>query len=101
MEFSIKKWLDYRKKASLLADFIQAHKSPILDEKGQVKAYKIQLPKEELHAKISQITSILRECSEYLDCCGMQMKKPLWKFNIDDVTTWKSHKDFAYGDLAN
>lgn len=37
----------------------------------------------------------------YLDACGIRSNPPLWNFSIDDPTTWKSHRTFAYKHLVN
>jgi hypothetical protein len=36
-----------------------------------------------------RIERIKKKCSKYLDSCDMRMPEPLFKFNIDDITTWK------------
>jgi hypothetical protein len=99
MKFDINVWLSYRKQARIIADYIQAHKEIFYDFHGNFKKCKLNMEKYELEYNIKKITLILKECSEYLDRCGMNIPKSLWKYDNDDPTTWVSSKHFAYEHL--
>ncbi len=89
MKFDIKVWLKYRKKAQAIGDYLDACRN----KKGI-----IQLEKDKLALYISQITDILKRCSDYMDKCGMVMPKPLWRFDLKDPTTHLSSPIFVYAD---
>jgi len=89
MNFKISIWNKYRKQASLLGDHIQSFK----DNKGFIK-----MDKKQLEGYIAHITCILKECSNYMDKCGLTVPSPLWKYKANDPTTHPSNKLFLYKD---
>lgn len=91
MKFNIKTWGQYRQQARYVAKYMQSFK----DECGV-----IQLQKKEFDSFVGQITSILEECSEYMDKCGLTMKPPLWNYDHKDPRTHMSSKEFAFGHLV-
>ena len=89
MNFNIKIWHKYRHEAANLANHIETYKTDegiILLEKKVLKAY------------IQQITDILKECTDYMNKCGMTIADPLWKYNEKHQNTHASNKSFIYKD---
>lgn len=89
MNFHISVWNKYRSEAGILGNHINSYK----DRFGV-----INLDKDTLHGYIAHITCILKECSDYLDKCGLTMPPGLWKYNVKDPTTHPSSKSFLYKD---
>jgi hypothetical protein len=87
MNFHISFWNKYRSQAGILGTHIQSYK----DALGV-----IHLDKDSLHGYIAHITCILKECSTYMDKCGLTMPPSLWKYNVKDPTTHPSSKLFLY-----
>ncbi len=89
MNFDIKVWSKYRNEATVIGNHIASHKDHngfIIMKKADFKEY------------IQQITDILKECSNYMDKCGMTPPAPLWKYNPDDTETHPSHPAFKHKD---
>jgi len=89
MKFDIKVWQRYRNEATVLGNHIASHKDHngfIIMKKADFKDY------------IQQITDILKECSNYMDKCGMTAPAPLWKYKADNPETHPSHPAFKYKD---
>ena len=89
MIFQIDMWYKYRKQADVIGKHIASFK----DEKGA-----IHLDKKVLEGYIQQITTILKECSDYMDKCGLTMGKPLWKYNVKQQATHPSNETFKFKD---
>lgn len=89
MNFKISEWKKYRNQASVLGEHIQSYK----DATGI-----INLDKDSLYGYIAHITAILKECSNFMDKCGLTMPPSLWKYNVKDPTTHPSSKLFLYKD---
>lgn len=87
MKFNLDTWNSYRQEAAELANYLATTKNEI----GIMDVDK--------HTKeryIASITLILRQCSKYIDKCGIGMPVSLWKYNNKDTTTHPSSKKFAY-----
>ncbi len=89
MNFYLKEWYEYRSKSRLIGKHIQSYK----DKTGT-----INLDKETLQGYIAHITCILKECTDYMDKCGLTVTPSLWKYNVKDPTTHPSSKLFLYKD---
>ncbi len=87
MKFSLNTWNKYRSRAGILAEHILSYK----DKKGI-----IHLEKEILDGYIGHITFILKECSNYMEKCGLKVPDPLWKYIPKDPTTHPSNVSFLY-----
>ena len=92
MNFHISVWNKYRNQAGILGTHIQSYK----DALGI-----IHLDKDTLHDYIAHITCILKECSNYMDKCGLTMPSGLWKYDVKDPTTHPSNKLFLYKDCMS
>ncbi len=89
MNFHISVWNKYRDNARILGDHIQSYKN----DKGI-----ILMDKESLEGNIAHITCILKECSNYMDKCGLTERAGLWEYKRDDPTTQPSSVAFLYKD---
>lgn len=47
-----------------------------------------------------RIEKLCKNSDKNLDCLGLIGSAPLWKYNVDDTSTWASHNDFKYGHLV-
>ena len=92
MSFNISVWNGYRNQAAILAHHIQCYK----DALGFIK-----LDKDTLQGYVAHITCILKECSNYMDKCGLTMTPGLWKYNVKDPSTHPSSKSFLYKDYMS
>lgn len=92
MNFELKKWYEHRANASILGEYIQGSK----DNNG-IR----HLERETLDGYVAHITCILKECSNYMDKCGLTMPAALWKYKHDDITTHPSNRKFKYEGLMN
>lgn len=52
-----------------------------------------------IEEKEEKIGLLLYKCKRYFKSLGMTTPKPLWIYDIDDKTTWASHKKFKYNHL--
>lgn len=93
MIFSIDKWNEYRKKSILAGACLS----------GVKKAHggKIPMKNEGVLSTIINITTILDECSRYMDSCCMDMKRTPWEYNSRDEKTHISSKKFAFKHLLH
>ncbi len=89
MKFEIKTWHQYRKQASVIGKHIGSYK----DDKGI-----IHLDKAVLQGYIQQITDILKECSDYMDKCGLTAPPALWKYDEEDPKSQASSIAFIHKD---
>lgn len=89
LKFDIRTYNQYRKQAHVIGKHLRRFKN----DDGV-----IDMDKETLAFYIGQITAILKECSNYLDKCGLTMPPPLWKYDVEDPKTQPSSVAFAYKD---
>lgn len=89
MNFQLSVWNKYRSQAAILGKHIDSYK----DDKGI-----IHLDRDSLEGYVAHITCILKECSNYMDKCGLTMPPGLWKYNVKDPTTQPSSVAFLYKD---
>ncbi len=64
MQFSLDVWHDYRNKARSIGDVIMSFKNK------ETNAYE-GISSEERQALINEITTILDQCNNYMDACGL------------------------------
>lgn len=89
MIFNISIWHEYRKKAAMIGKYIDSFK----DDKKV-----IHMKKHALETSIKKITDILKECSEYMDKCGVTLPGALWKYDPKVQLTHASNENFAFKD---
>lgn len=89
MNFYLSTWNRFRQQAGILAEHILKFK----DDKGIIK-----MDKDQLEGYIAYITCILKECSNYMDKCGLTITPPMWKYSVKDPTTHPSSVAFLYKD---
>jgi hypothetical protein len=89
MNFHLSVWNKHRSQALILGNHIQSYK----DKNGIIK-----MDRDTLEGYIAHITCILKECSIYMDKCGLTRPTCLWKYDTKDPTTHPSSKAFLYKD---
>ena len=89
MKLDLNIWLDYRRKASVIS--------------RRLKEFHFdggRFGSDEWNDLADELLCITKQCAHYLDSVGAYLPPAKWKYNSDDQTTWKSHRDFSYGNLV-
>ncbi len=90
--FSLGKWKNYYYQIKDIGKYLQ-ELNKITNPSDSVEKEKATVTQD--------IKKLVDECRSYMDGIQMKMPKPLWSYNVEEKSTWRSSDEFAYDHLIN
>ena len=95
---SLREWNKTYHEVKKLGQSLADSWSTVTEDGEKVSPLQPLTPDEQIDLEI-RIKQLLTRSTLHLHIRGIRPKEPLWQFNIDDPTTHKSSKKFAYRHL--
>jgi hypothetical protein len=99
MHFNIAEWRRFYDKIHGLDKTLKNSYWTIDEEKVKHPPL-IELSEEAQKAIEKEIEDLIKLSGSYLNICDMPSAPVLWKYNVEDPSTWVSHESFKYQHLV-
>ncbi len=100
MQFNVKEWRKIYDKVQFLGQIIK-DSNESLDDRGRPLPALYPISKDTRNSIEEEIKWLVIKSNTCLDAAEMRTKKPLWKYDKFDPTTWLSHETFRFMHLLN